>query len=154
MLLSINMKNLIIAIAVLLVIGTGVFLYSKRNGDDEAMMGTPAPAGSSGQNTPAPSSAAATYKDGSYTGDTVQTDRGYGPIQVKAIIIGGKITDIQFLQMPSGLGHTSEVTAMAQPILKQEAIVAQNSQIDIVSGATQDTQAFQQSLASALTQAK
>jgi len=40
------------------------------------------------------------------------------------------------------------------PSLKQEAIQTQSAQVDIVSGATQTSQAFIQSLASALTKAK
>lgn len=147
------MKKLLIALAVLVVIGGGAFLYLKR-GDDEMMPFSSSNPSGNTTNTSAPSAAAANYKDGSYTGDTIQTDRGYGPVQVKAVISGGKLTDVVFLQMPNSFGHTQEVTAMAQPLLKQEAIAANSSQIDIVSGATQDTQAFQQSLASALAQAK
>ena len=40
------------------------------------------------------------------------------------------------------------------PNLKQEAITAQNAQVDIVSGATDTSNAFMQSLSSALSQAK
>jgi uncharacterized protein with FMN-binding domain len=40
------------------------------------------------------------------------------------------------------------------PILTAEAIQAQSANVDIVSGATQFSQAFAQSLASALNQAK
>src|SRR5260221_5496352 len=103
--------------------------------------------------TPNPTSGTTTYKDGSYTG-SVSPASQYGDVQVKAIISGGKITDVQFLQFPNRPGHTQEVTDMAEPILKQETITAQSANIDIVSGATQDTQAFIESLQSALDQAK
>lgn len=146
------MKKLVVAVAVLLVIGGGAFFFLKKSDNDEMNGATPTSGNTN--TTPPPSSASVTYKDGSYTSPVVQTDRGYGPIQVKAIISGGKLTDVVFLQMPSMPGHTTEVTAMAEPILKQEAIAAQNAQVDIVSGATQDTQAFQQALASALAMAK
>jgi uncharacterized protein with FMN-binding domain len=46
------------------------------------------------------------------------------------------------------------LAAEALPILKQEAIAAQSANVSIVSGATQDSQAFQQSLGAALAEAK
>ena len=147
------MKKIIIGVVTLGLIGTATFFLRKQS-DDEALLGTPTPTPNVTHTTPTPSSASATYKDGAYTGDTVETDRGYGPVQVKAVISGGKITDIIFLQMPNRPGHTTEVTAFAQPLLKEEAITAQNASIDTVSGATQTTEAFEKSLASALALAK
>ncbi|MBI3260359.1 MAG: FMN-binding protein, partial [Ignavibacteriae bacterium] len=47
-----------------------------------------------------------------------------------------------------------EINRRATPLLKTEAIQAQNAQVDIVSGATLTSQAFQESLADALSQAK
>jgi uncharacterized protein with FMN-binding domain len=108
--------------------------------------------GSTGSGSGTGTGSTGLYKDGSYTGSAA--DAFYGTIQVKAVVSGGKITDVQFLQYPNAAGHTSEVSAMALPQLKQEAIAAQSANVNIVSGATQDTEAFQQSLASALTQAK
>jgi len=92
------------------------------------------------------------YKDGTYTGTVA--DAIYGPMQVKAVISGGKLTDVQFLQYPTSSGHTREVSASALPQLKSMAIAKQSSQVDAISGATQTKDAFEQSLASALAQAK
>lgn len=92
------------------------------------------------------------YKDGSFIGDTA--DAYYGNIQVKAVIQGGKISDVQFLQYPNDRRTSIEINSQAMPILTQEAIQAQNAQVDIVSGATDSSQAFIQSLTSALSQAK
>ena len=39
------------------------------------------------------------------------------------------------------------------PVLKSEALQAQKAEVDIISGATQTSQAFMQSLATALTNA-
>jgi uncharacterized protein with FMN-binding domain len=91
------------------------------------------------------------YKDGTYTGTVANAF--YGNLQAVVTISGGMITDVTFPQAPSG-GHSSQVSAFALPALKQEAIAAQSANVNIVSGATQDSQAFQQSLASALAQAK
>lgn len=93
-----------------------------------------------------------TYKDGSYTGDVV--DAFYGNIQVQATITNGKITDIKFLQYPNDRDTSVTINQQSNPILAQEAIQAQSAQVDIVSGATDSSQAFIKSLQSALDQAK
>jgi uncharacterized protein with FMN-binding domain len=94
----------------------------------------------------------AQYKDGQYTGSSF--DAYYGNIQVKAIIKNGKITDVQFLQFPSDRNESVEINSRSMPQLTQEAIQAQSATVDIVSGATDSSQAFIQSLTSALSQAK
>ncbi len=92
------------------------------------------------------------YRDGQYTGSV--EDAFYGPYQVKAIVSGGKITDIHFLQTPNDRQTSIEINSQASPLLKQEAIQVQSAQVDIISGATQSSEGFQRSLQSALNQAK
>jgi uncharacterized protein with FMN-binding domain len=92
------------------------------------------------------------YKDGSYTGNA--TDAFFGIVQVKAVIKGGKLVDVQFLQYPNDVPNTIAISERSIPILKQEAIRIQGANVDIISGATQTTEGFQISLASALLQAK
>ena len=92
------------------------------------------------------------YKNGTYTGSAA--DAYYGTIQVQATIQSGKITDVQFLQYPNDRDESVQINQAAMPQLKQEAIQAQSASVDIVSGATDSSQAFMQSLASALSQAK
>jgi len=101
--------------------------------------------------TSTPTTPVSQYKNGTYTGAVA--DAFYGNLQVTVTIQSGAITDVTFPQSPSN-GHSGEVSAFALPVLKQEAIAAQSANVNIVSGATQDSQAFQQSLASALAQAK
>ncbi len=91
------------------------------------------------------------YKDGTYTGTVA--DAFYGNVQVEAVIKGGLITDIQFLQYPSESGNTRAITQRVLPILKSEVIASQSSNVNGISGATQTTQAFQESLSAALSQA-
>ena len=91
------------------------------------------------------------YKNGTYTGSVV--DAFYGNMQVAAVIQGGKLVDVQFLQYPSDQGTSREINSQSNPMLKQEAISAQSANVNIVSGATQSSEAFRQSLASALSQA-
>lgn len=134
------MKKVILVIVIILVISGFVVFYNNIIPTD-----TPSTPETSFQDTK--------YKDGTYTGKIGSASQ-YGDIQVQAVITHGKITDIIFLKFPSGAGHTAEVTAMAEPILKQEAITAQSAKVNIVSGATQDTEGFIESLQSALDQAK
>ncbi len=92
------------------------------------------------------------YKNGTYTGSVA--DAFYGNLQVQAVISGGRITDVIFLQYPNDNSTSQYVNSQADPMLKQEAIQAQSAQVDIISGASASSQAFQQSLADALAQAK
>ncbi len=107
-----------------------------------------------GGSTPTTSSGttSASYKDGSYSGSVADAQWGY--IQVKAVISGGKITDVQFLQYPNERERSVEINGYADPQLTQEAIQAQSAQVDIVTGATDSSEAFMQSLSDALTQAQ
>ncbi len=92
------------------------------------------------------------YKNGDYTGNIA--DAYYGNVQVKAIVSGGKITDVQFLDYPNDRQNSIRINTYAMPILKSEAIKVQSAKVDVVSGATATSEAFQESLASALAQAK
>lgn len=102
--------------------------------------------------TPPPASSAS-YKDGSYTG--VSADASYGNVQVAAIISGGKLIDVNVLDYPSSHSDSVAINQQALPMLKQEAVQAQNpNNIQIISGATFTSEAFIQSLSSALNQAR
>lgn len=96
--------------------------------------------------------AAKSYKDGEYTGAV--TDAFYGNVQVKAVVKNGKIADVQFLSYPNDRRNSIEINSQAMPLLTQEAVQSQNANVDIVTGATATSQAFVQSLQSALDQAR
>ncbi len=111
------------------------------------------PPSSNGQITSTPTSVSgALYRDGSYTGSVADAQWGY--IQVKAIIQNGKITDVQFLQYPNDRNRSVMINQYADPQLTSEAIQAQSANVDIVTGATDSSEAFVQSLSDALSQAK
>jgi uncharacterized protein with FMN-binding domain len=117
---------------------------------------TPTPA-STKTPTPTPTATPKTvttsgWKDGTFTGPAA--DAYYGNIQVKVTINSGKITDIQFLQYPSSHRESIEINTRAMPILKQEAISAQSAKVNIVTRATDSSEAFIQSLSGALAKAK
>jgi uncharacterized protein with FMN-binding domain len=101
---------------------------------------------------PTPPKPKGLYRDGSYIGNSV--DAYYGYIEVKAVIQDGKLADIIFLDYPHDRGTSIRINSYAMPILKSEAIQAQNTNVDTVSGASDSSAAFRDSLASALAQAK
>jgi len=157
-------KGIVIIAAVAIIGALGV--YSKGQKSDSL---TPAlsasPASTLGDNTSASSEmtnassgsssssaqSPGTYKDGTYTG--ASEDTIYGTVQVAAVISGGRITDIKFLQMPGPEGHSKEVTAFSEDPLKRSTLNHQSASIDFVSGATQTSEAYEQSLQAALDQA-
>ncbi|MFH8444085.1 FMN-binding protein [Streptomyces sp. NPDC018026] len=84
------------------------------------------------------------------TGDAAQTQ--YGAVQVRVTVSGGRITDAETLQAPSG-GRSDQVTADAVPRLNRAAVTAGTADIDAVSGATYTSAGYKQSLQSALDRA-
>lgn len=92
------------------------------------------------------------YRNGEYAGSIA--DAYYGNVQVKAIISGGKIVDVQFLDYPHIRQNSIRINTYAMPILKSEVIKFQSAEIDAVSGASATSGAFKESLASALARAK
>lgn len=92
------------------------------------------------------------YQDGSYKGPEV--DAFYGYVQVQAVIQNGKIADVQFLDYPRDRRTSQRINSVAVPYLQQEALQVQSARVDIISGATLTSEAFIQSLQSALANAK
>jgi uncharacterized protein with FMN-binding domain len=130
----------------------GYGLYQKsQNGSVSVGIPTTQPTSKNSSIPPAASNQL-TYKNGSYTGSVA--DAYYGNVQVKAVIANGKISDVQFLQYPNDRSTSQMINSQAMPLLTQEAIQVQSAQVDGVSGATQTSRAFIQSLSNALSQAK
>lgn len=92
------------------------------------------------------------YKDGTYTGSVANAF--YGNVQVQVSISGGKITNIHFLQYPNDNPNSQYINSQATPYLKQEALQVQSANVNAITGATFTSQAFVQSMTSALNQAK
>jgi uncharacterized protein with FMN-binding domain len=115
---------------------------------------TPSPSPSdsgSGAPTPTPTNPGPTYKDGQYTGQDSQNQ--FGDTQVKVTISGGQITDVQAVQLPFDRPRSAEISQYAAPQLHDEVLQAQSAQIDSLSGATYTSDAYAQSVQSALDQA-
>ncbi|MEK6648220.1 MAG: FMN-binding protein [Actinomycetota bacterium] len=86
---------------------------------------------------------------GTFVGSSV--DIGYGVVQVQITVVDGKITDAQALQAPSG--RNSRFTQYAIPVLKQQTLAAQSSQIHGASGASYTSWGWYTSLQAALVKA-
>ncbi len=104
------------------------------------------------QATPIPDTTTALYNDGEYQGDSVQAAR-WGNVQVTVIIENGEITDFKIDDYPYHRSTSQRISQVAIPRLMQEVIEAQSADIDLVSGATPTSEAFIESLQSALDQA-
>jgi uncharacterized protein with FMN-binding domain len=74
----------------------------------------------------------------------------YGNVQVAITVTGSRITDVTALHLTDSSGHSARISAYAAPILRREALAAQSAQIDMVSGATYTSEAYRQSLQSAI----
>ncbi len=140
------MKKFLIGIIVVAVF-VAYILYEKNNQNMIITKGT---------STTTESTATTTQnslKDGTYDGPL--TDAYFGPMQVQITIQSGKISDIKFLQYPTHSGHTNDLSVATLPVLKQEAIQSQGTiGVQIISGATQTSEAFKQSLEGAIALAK
>lgn len=128
----------------------------RSNDSDESSIApqqpTPTAAATAVASAPTPTSTSSgQYKDGSYTGN--QADAQWGFVQVQATVSQGKITNVQFLEYPSDRSRSQYINSIADPELINEAIQAQSSQVDVITGATDSSEAFMQSLADALSQA-
>lgn len=76
-------------------------------------------------------------------------DNPYGTVQVKVTLAGGRITDVQAVQLPTG-GRSGDIAAYAAPRLRSEVLAAQSASIDTVSGASYDSEGYARSVQSAL----
>ncbi len=105
--------------------------------------------------TPAPTATAAQngqYKDGTYTGPTVNVF--YGDVQVQVVVQNGQVADVQFLQYPQDRRTSRYINSFAVPALKQEAVQAQSANVNLISGATLTSEGFYRSLQMALSKAQ
>jgi len=104
-----------------------------------------------GQSQAAGLAQAKSLKNGQYTGPVEQIP--FGNVQVQVTVQGGKVVDVQALQLPTAHARSQQIGQYASPILRQEALQAQSAQINLVSGATYTSEAYAQSLQGALDQA-
>ena len=74
----------------------------------------------------------------------------YGNVQVKVRVKGGRLVGVTFLDLPYGDPTSQAISNQVAPVLAQQAIDAQTAQVAGVSGASYTSEAYRQSLQSAL----
>ena len=90
------------------------------------------------------------YNDGAFSGTAEYTR--WGDVRVEVTIVDGQLVDIIEIQMPNDR-KSAQINRTAVPVLEAQAIAAQTADLDIVSGATYTSQAYEASLQAALDQA-
>jgi uncharacterized protein with FMN-binding domain len=149
------MKKLLVSVVIIAVFAFYILTHGRLS---SAVASVPPQGGASATSSPTIVSGGGTappgsqYKNGAYTGGSA--DAQWGIVQVQAIIQNGKLIDVKFLQYPNERSRSVEINGYAIPQLTTEAIQAQSAQVDVVSGATDTSYAFMQSLSDALTQAQ
>lgn len=91
------------------------------------------------------------HADGVYTGPAA--DAYYGIVQIQALVQDGRLAALKILQYPSDRRTSVRINRQALPMLRDEAISAQDANVDIISGATLTSKAFIRSLGGALKKA-
>ncbi len=109
---------------------------------------TASDAGDGSSRTPTDTTAAAAPV--TVTGQAVRFR--FGTVQVAATVEGNDIVDVQAVRLPNGDRHSAQISDYVEPILRDEAISADNARISVISGATYTSRAYAASLQSALDQ--
>lgn len=86
--------------------------------------------------------------DGTYDGSVVNTR--FGTVQVQAVISGGKITDVIAVKLTDADRKSIQISQQVAPMVRSEVLTAQSAKVANISGGTYTTQAYLQSLQSAL----
>ena len=86
--------------------------------------------------------------DGTYDGSVVNTR--FGTVQVQAVISGGKITDVIAVKLTDADRKSVAISQQVAPMVRSEVLTAQSAKVANISGGTYTTQAYLQSLQSAL----
>lgn len=92
-----------------------------------------------------------TGANGTFLGNSSSTK--YGPVQVQITVTNGVITNAQALAYPSRDRRSIQISQAVIPWLAQETLRIQSASVMAVSGATITTNAWNNSLASALQKA-
>ena len=114
-------------------------------------VGTNTTGQTSGQTTSSISNSSSTVADGSYTGNDVNTR--FGSVQVQISVSGGQISDVVALQLTDSDRRSIQISNRAAPVLRSEVLQSQSANVSNVSGATYTSDAYLQSLQSAIDQA-
>ena len=137
------------------------FVQGGSSASGTSVSGTPSPPGSTGTVTSSPGTTQPTVTTQPPTTTTTAAPRvvngnlvnyAYGSLQLQVTAVGGKITKITPVVDQASDSRSAQINSQAIPELTQEALQAQSASIHTVSGATYTSNAYIQSLQSALDQ--
>jgi uncharacterized protein with FMN-binding domain len=126
----------------------GVLAFHSHRPTSALLVQPPATTAPSTPNAPSPTTPSGTTR--SATG-SVASYR-YGQLSVTVTERGARITDVEMASLSETDSRSVEIDDQAVPQLRQEVLSAQSANIDGVSGATFTSEAYVQSLQSALDQ--
>jgi uncharacterized protein with FMN-binding domain len=95
---------------------------------------------------PAPASSAGPAR----TASGVLEQYGYGELAVTVTVHGSQITGVTVPVLRTAEPYSQQLAAQVLPMLKREVLAAHSARIDAVSGATYTSQAYADSIQSAL----
>jgi uncharacterized protein with FMN-binding domain len=78
----------------------------------------------------------------------------FSSIQVRAELTRGRLSGVQTLSLTGADAHTRAINRRAEPILREEALLAGDADIDVVSGATYTSESWIESLRAAIRDAR
>ncbi len=108
------------------------------------------PASTTPASTATPSRAGAGVLAPAKSATGVDAQYPYGDLQLKVTVTGAKVTGVQAVKWNVTDPRSQSIDQYAIPLLRQETLSAGSAQIDGVSGASYTSQAYAQSLQSAL----
>ena len=118
-------------------------------------VGTPETAAAPPPPTPPPTTqprAASPTKTTTVDGPLIGTP--YGDVQVRAVLRGNQLLDVEPLVLPNDRARSRRISELAAPLLRTEALRAQSANIDLLSGASYTSEGYAESLQGALDQAR
>lgn len=136
--------------------GSGPATGGAGAGASSTSSGSGAPAGSGSTTGGAVSGAPSSTSTPPTTATTTRQADGseipyrYGDLEVKVVVKGGRITDVETVRDESFDPRSQQINDQAVPLLREQALQAQSANIDGVSGATYTSEAYQESLQAAL----
>jgi len=118
------------------------------SGGSTDSVGTPATAAAPPPPTTPPPSSETTTVDGPLIGTP------YGDVQVRAVLRGGQLLDVEPVVLPNDRARSRRISELAAPLLRTEALRAQSANIDLLSGASYTSEGYAESLQGALDAAR
>lgn len=74
----------------------------------------------------------------------------FGPVQVEVTVKGGALLDVGAVQLPTAHQRSAQISNIAAPVLRREALASSGTRVDAVSGATYTSEGYARSLQAAL----